>query len=87
MTVRRADQADQLAVVGRDEHGRSAGVDLTEQVHDLEREIGIEVARRFVREHERRIVDQRTRDGDALLFAAGEIARIRVDAVLQARPT
>ena len=43
-----SDQANELAIVRRDEHGRPAGVDLAQQVHDLEREIRIEVAGRFV---------------------------------------
>ena len=81
-----ADAADQLAVVRRDDDRRAAGVDLAEQVHDLERELGIEVAGRLVGQDDRRIVDERAGDGDALLLAARELHRVRVHPVLQADP-
>src|SRR2546428_1902397 len=58
---------DELAIVRRDDDRRAARVDLAEQVHDLERQIGIEVAGRLVGEHELRIVHERARDRDALL--------------------
>ena len=81
-----ADQANELAVVGGDEHGRAAGVDLAQQVHDLERQIGIEVAGRFVGEQQHRIVDERARDRDALLLTARQVLRVGVHAVLQPDP-
>ena len=86
VTVRRADAPDQLAIVRGDEHGRSARVDLAEQVHDVERQIGVEVAGGLVGQHERRIVDQRARDRNALLLAARELERKRVHPVLQPDP-
>ena len=48
-----ADAADQLAIVRGDEHRRAAGVDLAEQVHDLERQVRIEVAGRLVGQDDR----------------------------------
>ena len=81
-----ADVPHQFAVVRRDEHGRAAGVDVTEQVHDLEREIRIEVAGGFIGQDERRLVDQRPRDRDALLLAAAELQGVRVHPVLEAQP-
>ena len=45
---------DQLAIVGGDDDRRAARVDLAEQVHDLERQIGIEVAGRLVGQQQRR---------------------------------
>ena len=81
-----ADAADQLAVVRGDEHRRAARVDLAEQVHDLERQVGIEVAGRLVGEDELRIVDERARDRDALLLAARQLLGKRVHAVLQPDP-
>ena len=81
-----ADRANQLAVVRRHEDGGPFRVDLAEQVHDLEGEIGIEIARRLVREDERRLVDERPRDRDALLLAARQLDGIRVDAMLKADP-
>src|SRR5262245_53786520 len=81
-----ADAPDQLAVVGGDEHGRAPRVDLAEQVHDLERQIGIEVAGRLVGEDDDGIVHERARDRDALLLAARELERKRVHPVLQPHP-
>ena len=65
---------------------RAARVDLTEQIHDLERQIGIEIAGRLVREHELRIVDERARDRDPLLLAARQLLGQRIHPVLQADP-
>src|SRR5688572_16577419 len=79
-------QSNQLAVVRGDEHRGTAGIDFAKQVHDLKGEIRVEIARGLVRKHERRLVDESPRDGDALLLSAGEIARKRVDAVLEAHP-
>src|SRR5439155_2503407 len=62
-----ADAANQLTVVSGDDHRRAAGIDLAEQIHDLEREIRIQVTGRLVGEDNLRIVDQRSRNGDALL--------------------
>ena len=80
------DAANQLAIVRRDEHGRAARVHLAQQVHDVERQIGIEVARRLVGENQHRVVHERAGDGDALLLAARQLLRIRVHAVLQPDP-
>ena len=66
---------DQLAIVRRDEHRRAARVDVAKQVHDLERQIGIEIAGRLVGEDELRLVDERARNGDALLLAARQLLR------------
>ena len=82
-----ADAANQLAVVRRDDDGRAARVDLAKQIHDLERQIRIEVAGRLVGEDDRRIVDQRAGDGDALLLAAGELQRDRRSSGAAGRPT
>src|SRR5581483_11083102 len=43
-----ADAADELAIVRRDDDGGAARVDLAEQIHDLQRQIGIEVAGGFI---------------------------------------
>jgi hypothetical protein len=70
--------------VRRDDHGRAARRGVGDQVHDLEREVGVEVAGRLVGEQDVRLVDQRARDRDALLLAARERERALVAAVLQA---
>ena len=72
--------------MGCDDDGGATGVDLPQEVHDFEGEIGIEIAGRFVRQHERRIVDESARDRNPLLFAAGQIARIGIQAVLETDP-
>src|SRR5713226_4835317 len=66
---------NELALVGGDNDGGAAGVDLAEQIHDLERQIGIEVAGRLIGEDEVRIVDERAGNRDALLLAARELFR------------
>ena len=81
-----ADPPDQLAIVRRHDHGRAARVDLAEQVHDFEREVGIEVSGRLVAEDDQGIVHQCPRDGDPLLFAAGQLQRKRIHPMLQADP-
>ena len=81
-----ADAANQLAVVRRHDDGRAAGVGLAEQIHDFEREIGIEIARRLVGQHELRFVDERAGDRDALLLAAGQFFRKRVLPMLEPDP-
>ena len=81
-----ADPLDQLAIVRRDEHGGAARVDVAEQVHDLERQVGIEIAGRLVGQHQLRLVDERARNGHALLLAARQLLGQRVEAVLQADP-
>src|SRR5262249_30216806 len=64
-----ADSPDELAIVRGDDDRRATRVDLTKQIHDFEREVGIEIAGRLVGENELRIVDQRARDCNPLLLA------------------
>src|SRR4029079_2870544 len=63
-------KANQFPIMRRDNHGRSAGVDFTKQVHDFERQVRIEVSCGFVCQHERRVVHKRPRNSNALLLAA-----------------
>src|ERR1035441_7436832 len=42
---------------------------------------GVQIAGRFVREHQFRVVDQGAGDGDALLLAAGQLAGMVAQAV------
>ena len=69
-----------------DDDRRAARVDFAEQVHDFEREVGIEVAGRLVSEHKLRIVHQRARNRDPLLLTARHLFRIGIHPVLQADP-
>ena len=51
------------------------------QVEDLVGGVAVEVAGRFVADQQRRIGDERARDRDALLLAAGQFARLVARAV------
>src|SRR5215471_2607172 len=58
----------------RDEHdGLALVIQVLEHGQNLRGGLRVQVARRFVRQNHLRIVDERTRDGDALLLAAGEL--------------
>ena len=46
------------------------------KLHDLDACFGVEVARRLVRENDRRVVHERPRDGDPLLLPSGELVRM-----------
>src|SRR5437868_3015650 len=66
------EKVDDLTVVRRHHHRGAARVDAQEQLHDLPRGRGVEVAGGLVRDDESRCVHQGASDGDALLFTAGE---------------
>src|ERR687895_1631808 len=70
-----------LAVVGRHHDGRPRAVDPVEELHDPDRGVGVEVPGWLVADEERRVVDERARDRDALLLAARELLRTRVHLV------
>ena len=53
-------------------------------VHHLDARAGVEVAGRLVGQQDRRVVDERPRDGHALLLAAGQLVRVMVRPLLQA---
>src|SRR5262245_2433012 len=55
---------EQVDVVGRDQHRDADGVEALEQVHDLEGEVGIEVAGRLIGDQDRRLRDHGTGDAD-----------------------
>src|SRR3982074_2467552 len=68
-----AHDVDALAVVGRHQDRRSPGVDLQQQLDDFPGGRGAEVPGRLVGEKDPRVVDERPRDRDSLLLAAGEL--------------
>ena len=72
--------------MGGHEDGGAPRVDLAKQVHDLEREIRVQIAGGLVRQQQYRVADQRTGDRHALLFAPGQVAGIRVHPVLKPDP-
>ena len=59
-------------------------VERLQQVEDLVAGLAIEVAGRLVAQQQRRIGDDRAGDADALLLAAGELARVVLRAVAEA---
>src|SRR5215475_13181481 len=63
-----------------DEQQRDAAfaVEPLEDLHDLDRSAAVEGARRLVRENDRRVIDQRPRDRDALLLSARKLIRMIV---------
>ena len=75
--------ADDLHVVGGDEHRGSKVGDLLEQVGYLPGRLLVEVPRRFVGDQDRGLADDGAGDGDALLLAAGELQRIHVGLVMK----
>ncbi len=48
--------------------------------------VGVEVPRGLVREQHRRLVDQRSGDGDALFLSAGELGRVVLEPVAEPEP-
>ena len=67
----------QLRVVG-DHDDQTVLGDLSEQVHDLHRGMGVKRAGGLVGQHDLRIVDERAGDGDALHLTARKLARLLV---------
>jgi hypothetical protein len=59
-------------------------VELRQQAEDLSGRFPVEVARRLVRDEQRRIADDRPRDRDALLLSPRELPRIVLGAVREA---
>src|SRR5471030_1751208 len=70
----------------RDEHDRDAALVLEplEDVHHLDARAAVEIAGWLVGEENRRVVEQRARDRDALLLAAGQLIRMMISAVGEA---
>ena len=56
----------------------SALVQLLKDSHDLDAGSTVEIASRLVRQHNFGVIDQRARDCDALLLAAGELTGMMI---------
>ena len=65
----------ELRVVGHHDDQPVFG-DLLQQLHNLDRGLGVQRARRFVRQQDIRVVHQGAGDGDALHLAAGHLVRL-----------
>ena len=83
-TIRRAIWATSWSWVTRMTVMPLSSIQLAEELDDFLARAGVEVARRLVAHQDRRVVDQRPGDGDALLLAAGKLARMVVQPVAQA---
>lgn len=61
----------------RDEQKRGVllAANIDDELHNRFARAFVEISRRFIRENQRRAIDERTRDGDALAFAAGKLGR------------
>ena len=79
---------DDAHVVGGDDHGGTFVVELRQQLDDLDAVAVVEVARGLVGEEQRRIVDERAADCDALLLSAAQLIGERVSQtrLLDSRP-
>src|SRR5208282_94387 len=73
-----------IGLVGYEDDGVAAGVELVEEGHDLEAGLGVKVAGGLIGEDDRRVVDQGAGNGDALALAAGELVGLVHHARFQA---
>ena len=76
-------QRRHLWVVGNHHDGVALLVEVLQQFGDDGLVGGVEIAGGFIREENRRIVDQSAGDADALLFAARELTGQMADAVAE----
>src|SRR6266513_234289 len=68
-----------IGLVSYNDDGHAGlSIDLLKNAHDLHAGARIESAGRFVGQDDPRIVDQRPRDSDSLLLAAGQLARMMI---------
>src|SRR5690349_5968780 len=83
-TINGVDEALRAGVV-RDHDDRlvKLPLELCKEKQDLFRRCGVQVARRFIRDQNRRVGDNGTRDCDALLLTTGKLSRIMFHAVCQ----
>src|SRR5262249_28144964 len=65
-----------VMLVSHEDDRVAALVQHVQQLYDLFGGLRVEVARRLVRENDRRIVDQGAGDGDALPLTAGKLVRL-----------
>ncbi len=68
------DALDERPVVGGEQDGGAAQVDVEEETDDLLREIVVEIPGRLVGDQDLGLIDQRARDGDPLLLSSRKLA-------------
>ena len=66
---------DQRVIVRCEQDGRAGSVNLFEQGQNVDRQVRIEVSRRLVGKDQRRLGNDRARDGDSLLLPSRKAAR------------
>ena len=76
----------QARVVRGDDDRGSARVRVRDDIHDVEREIRIQIPGRLVGQQEWWIIDERTRDCDPLLLSARKGAGSVIETVAQPEP-
>ena len=69
-------EAGVVGAVGDHDDGGAGGVEVAEEVHDVEAVVAVEVAGGLVAEDELRVGDDRAGHGDTLLLSAGELLRV-----------
>ena len=72
-----AKMVDHVQVVTRHHHRDADIIEPPEEAHDLEREVGIQVAGRLVGDQDGGLLIDGTRDADALLFAGRQFQAAR----------
>ena len=77
--------ARHVQFVGDHDDGDALVVEFLEHAHDFDARLAVEVAGRLVGQQQRRLVDQRAGDGDALLLAAGKLVGMMVGALGRGR--
>ena len=80
------DVAGKAHLVGDDDHGHAVIGELAHHAEHVADQLGIERRGRLVEQDRLRLHRERARDRDALLLAAGELRRMRVGLVGEARP-
>ncbi len=85
VTVHEADDARRVLgdihLVRHHHHGFAFAVQFLEDVHDLDRGARVQITGRFVAEENRRVVNQRAGDSDALLLPAGKLIGLVVHSI------
>src|SRR5260221_428320 len=76
--------APEARVMRHHANGRSFSMEFTEQIHDGVAVLGVEVARRFIRQENARFPTERTGDGDALLLSTGKLRRVVIHSMSHA---
>ena len=75
--------AGETHFMGDEHHRHARGGQTLEHLDDFAHQFGVERRRDFVEQHQPRTHRERARNGDTLLLAAGQLARIGVQLVFE----